>query len=311
MISRRLVRIKTLQALYSWQQGEDKRPGIYRAELQKTLHRTYDVYLFLLELPHYLNEYLISEQEAEKSKYYPDKNRIRTLGLLNHCDLSRALFDNTLNKKRSLFQVSWPNLGESFPSIVQGIFEQDFVRDFLIFDNPDFAQQKEFLITLYNYLIAENESFFQTMEDVYACWQDDEESLLRELHKTLESCRETGEVPLAQPIQEEDELMALQLFDLVVENSEAYEKRVSEVTDNWDPGRIAILDLLCIKLALAEFKGFSHIPVKVSINEYLDIVKEYSTPGSSRFLNGVLDRLRISMEKSGEILKSGRGLREK
>jgi N utilization substance protein B len=311
MISRRLVRIKTLQALYAWQQGEDKRSVAFRSELQKNLHKTYDVYVFLLEFPHYLNEYLVSEQDAEKSKYYPDKDRIRNLGLLSKCPLIDNVYNKTLNTKRKLFRQDWPSVGESFPSIVQGLYEQDFVRDFLVFDAPEFQQQKEFIAALYDYLFGGNEAFFQTMEDVYACWQDDEDSVLRELHKTINACKAGGEVPLAQAFQEEDELMALKLFDLVTSNSDTYEQQIAGVTENWDPGRIAILDLLCIKMALAEFQGFPHIPLKVSINEYLDIVKEYSTPGSGRFLNGVLDRLKISMQKSGEIQKSGRGLRDK
>lgn len=311
MISRRLVRIKTLQALYAWQQSEDKKPGIFRNELHKNLNKTYDVYLFLLELPHFLNEYLISEQEAEKAKYYPDKLRIRNMGLFSHCPLAEVVFNKSVGFKRKLFSTEWQTLGESFPGIVQALFEQDFVKDFLVFDNPGFDQQKDFLLAFYDHILGENETFYNTMEDVYACWLDDEESVHRELHKTLESCRENGNIPLSQPIQEDDEQMALKLFDLVVANTDEYEQKVASVTENWDPGRIAVLDLLCIKLAMAEFQEFSHIPVKVSINEYLDIVKEYSTPGSGRFLNGVLDRLRISLEKSGEISKSGRGLRNK
>jgi N utilization substance protein B len=105
--------------------------------------------------------------------------------------------------------------------------------------------------------------------------------------------------------------MALNLYDLVILNGNTYETYVSGVTDNWDPGRIALLDLLCIKLALAEFISFPHIPLKVSINEYLDIVQDYSTPNSGRFLNGVLDKLRISLTDNGTIAKSGRGLRDK
>ena len=100
MISRRLVRIKTLQALYAWQQSEEKKPAPFRSELQKSLHRTHDVYLFLLELPHYLNEYLISEQDAEKAKYYPDKDRIRGLGLLSHSSIVEVIFNKTINIKR-------------------------------------------------------------------------------------------------------------------------------------------------------------------------------------------------------------------
>ena len=140
---------------------------------------------------------------------------------------------------------------------------------------------------------------------------DDENTLERELEKTLSSQPE--HIALGTPYAKDDDevKMALLLFDLVMANSDKYEEYISSVTENWDPGRIAIIDLLCLKLALAEFTSFPHIPLKVTINEYLDVVREYSTPNSGRFLNGVLDKLRVSLVDSGVIVKSGRGLRDK
>ena len=89
-----------------------------------------------------------------------------------------------------------------------------------------------------------------------------------------------------------------------------FEEMVSDVTENWDPARIAAIDLLIIKQTLSEFLYFPEIPVKVTINEYLEITKNYSTPNSSKFVNGILDKLRIKLEKTGQIQKTGRGLRE-
>ncbi|MFN4913739.1 MAG: transcription antitermination protein NusB [Sphingomonadales bacterium] len=311
MISRRLVRIKALQSLYAAQQGGDSAKTQCRQGLQTSLLATYDVYVFLLELPHYLNEYLLSEREIEIKKFYPDKEKIRRLGLLNNNSLAKSIYDKTLNHKRRHFTANWSEYGESFPAITDWLFQQEFTTDYCIFDTPDSGQQLAFLQEFYRYLLGECEPFYFLMQEVYGAWDDDENTLERELEKTLSSQPE--HIALGTPYAKDDDevKMALLLFDLVMANSEKYEEYISSVTENWDPGRIAIIDLLCLKLALAEFTSFPHIPLKVTINEYLDVVREYSTPNSGRFLNGVLDKLRVSLVDSGVIVKSGRGLRDK
>ncbi|MEK0421463.1 MAG: hypothetical protein RLZZ161_1314 [Bacteroidota bacterium] len=311
MISRRLVRIKALQALYAAQQGGDSAKAQCRQGLLSSLMATYDVYVFLLELPHYLNEYLLSEQEIEAKKFYPDKEKIRRLGLLNNNTVVSGIYDKTLQYKRRYFTPNWSEFGESFPDITDWLFLQEFTMDYCVFDAPDIAQQQTFLQEFYRYLLGECEPFYLLMQEMYGAWDDDENTIDREIEKTLSVSPEniTPGIPYSK---EDDEVkMALTLFDLVAANSEKYEEYVSTVTENWDPGRIAVLDLLCLKLALAEFTSFPHVPLKVTINEYLDIVREYSTPNSGRFLNGVLDKLRVSLTESGVIVKSGRGLRDK
>jgi transcription antitermination protein NusB len=311
MISRRLVRIKALQALYAAQQGGDSAKAQCRQGLLSSLMATYDVYVFLLEMPHYLNEYLLSEQEIEAKKFYPDKEKIRRLGLLNNNTVVSGIYDKTLQYKRRYFTPNWSEFGESFPDITDWLFLQEFTMDYCVFDAPDIAQQQTFLQEFYRYLLGECEPFYLLMQEMYGAWDDDENTIDREIEKTLSVSPEniTPGIPYSK---EDDEVkMALTLFDLVAANSEKYEEYVSTVTENWDPGRIAVLDLLCLKLALAEFTSFPHVPLKVTINEYLDIVREYSTPNSGRFLNGVLDKLRVSLTESGVIVKSGRGLRDK
>lgn len=311
MISRRLVRIKALQALYAAEQAGESARAQCRQGLKTSILATYDVYVFLLELPHYLNEYLLSEQELESKKFYPDKEKIRRLGLLNNNLLAGVIYDKTLRHKRRHFTAGWSDLGETFPSITDWLFEQDFTRDYYVFDTPDSGQQQTFLQEFYLHLLGTCEPFYLLMQELYGAWDDDESTVSRELEKTLSS--EPENISLSAPYAEdEDEMkMALNLYDLVLLNGAAYETYVSSVTDNWNPGRIAMLDLLCLKLALAEFISFPHIPLKVSINEYLDIVQDYSTPSSGRFLNGVLDKLRVSLAENGTIVKSGRGLRDK
>jgi len=309
MISRRLARIKTLQALYAAAQGS----GNARNTLQDSMFRSYDVYIFLLSFPHHLNEYLISARDAEKKKFFPDKEIIRKCGLLETTKLVANIYDKTIPVKRRLFANNWSEVAEQFNTLTDLMFEEEFVQDYMVFEKPLMSQQKAFLEDLYNWLFDSSEFFNELMEEIYPAWNDDDATLLREVQKTVQGCTDDGFVPFAAPLsyQHEELQMALKIFDDVTNNGEEYAEKLSVFTENWDANRIAMIDLICIKMAVAEFLRFPNVPVKVTINEYLEIVKNYSTPASSRFLNGVLDKLRISMETSGEIQKSGRGLRDK
>jgi N utilization substance protein B len=191
--------------------------------------------------------------------------------------------------------------------------EWEFVKDIGFFDTPTFDQQKTFLEEFFANLFETKEAFFDALNDYYPGWSDDELYTTREIEKTLQGAQSNGVIPVALvPTTDSEEIeLAQQLFVTTAKNSAIYESQVAEISDNWDPSRIAVMDLIIIKLTLTEFLHCSTIPVKVTINEYLEITKNYSTPNSSRFVNGVLDKLRIVLEDQGMISKSGRGLREK
>lgn len=313
MISRRLVRIKTLQGLYAWQQTGDVPLLKGQNELAENLLMPYEVYLFLLEFPVEFQHFLDSEKEAEKNKYYPDKNLIRDCGLLANSRLAADLYNEALLPKRRKFNIQWASAAENFSGLFAELRELDFVRDHLVFDTHTSEQEKLFFDSLYTYLINGSEAFYALMEDLYNYWNEDEPLLLKEVLRTIQSVK-NGALPklASRPLRSDEDVdFGIRLFGLVVEHGEDYEKIIQDVTDNWDPARIAILDLFAIKMAIAEYLNFPEIPVKVTINEYLDIVKDYSTPGSSRFLNGILDKIRKKLEESQEIRKTGRGLRDR
>ncbi|MBS3912951.1 MAG: transcription antitermination protein NusB [Bacteroidetes bacterium] len=312
MISRRLVRIKTLQSLYAWQQTGENSTEKGRQFLAENLVKVYEIYLFLLEFPDAFNHYLESEIEVEKTKYYPDKLRIRDCQILSDNSCSRLLFNAAVSSGRKFITARWSDEAERFVALFEELRNTDFVRDHLVFDEHNLDQQKAFLETFYEYLHLTSESFHNLMEDIYSTWNDDEDAVFREIKRSIQSIKNTLEVQLPDKpkLQDEDVVFGLKLFENVCLNGTDFEQLISEVTDNWDPARIAILDMLAIKMAIAEYLYCPEVPVKVTINEYLDIIRDYSTPGSSRFLNGILDKLRKKLESTGRIQKSGRGLRE-
>lgn len=307
------MRIKTLQGLYAWQQTGDVTILKGQSDLAENLLLPFEVYLFLLEFPTEFQHFLDSEKEAEKGKYYPDKNLIRDCGLFGSSKLSESLYNLAKQQNRRTFKTLWATSADRFNTIFSELREQDFVRDHLVFDSHTVEQEKLFFETLYLYLFNSCEVFYEIMEDLYSYWNEDEPLLLKEITRTIASATDHKDPRLSpRPLKNDEDVdFGIKLFGLVLENSDEYEKIIQDVTDNWEPGRIAILDLFAIKMATAEYLYFPEIPVKVTINEYLDIVKDYSTPGSSRFLNGVLDKIRKKLEESGMIRKSGRGLRDR
>ncbi len=327
MISRRLVRIKALQALYSFQQGNsisdfdwthlgsDQIRFIDKAKenLADCICQSHAFFLFLLDLPYQLSQHLLEKQAIEKSKYFPDTAKIRDLSLLDRMPLIKHLHLAIGKVENQQFPFVWSELSKNFDAWYEWMNEWEFVCDISIFDNPSFDQQQVFLEEFYASFFETKEAFFDTLSEYYPSWGDDELYTTREIEKTLQGATENGHVSiLDSPIKNTEEIeMAILLFEITAKNNSVFEAQIAEITDNWDPSRIAVMDMLIIKLTLTEFLYFPTIPPKVTINEYLEITKNYSTPNSSRFVNGVLDKLRIVLDEQGLIQKVGRGLREK
>ncbi len=311
MISRRLVRIKTLQTLYSWKQSGIDNEFMFVDNLKNSIYQSHAFYLFLLDFPYQFQQYLQDELNLERSKFYPDAQKIRQYSILNNTPIIQKLHQEVLLSDVKI-EFNWIDLQSNFESWFQTMMSWDFVQDYAIFEEPELVQQKEFLENLFFAFVDSHEQFNEVLEDINPSWPDDASITYREITKTLQSFKTTNEVTLSKniPLNDEDLIFGLNLLKYTIRQSETYEGMVSEVTENWDPARIAIMDLLIIKQTLSEFLYFSEIPVKVTINEYLEITKNYSTPNSSKFVNGILDKLRIKLEKTGQIQKTGRGLRE-
>lgn len=311
MISRRLVRIKTLQTLYSWKQSGIDNEFMFVDNLKTSIYQSHAFYLFLLDFPYQFQQYLQDELNLERSKFYPDAQKIRQYSILNNTPIIQKLHQEVLLSDVKI-EYSWTDLHSNFDTWFQTMLTWDFVQDYAFFEEPELIQQKEFLENFFFAFVDSHEEFNGVLEDINPSWPDDASITYREITKTLQTFKKPNEVTLSKsiPLNDEDLIFGLNLLKYTMKQSEKFEEMVSDVTENWDPARIAAIDLLIIKQTLSEFLYFPEIPVKVTINEYLEITKNYSTPNSSKFVNGILDKLRIKLEKTGQIQKTGRGLRE-
>jgi N utilization substance protein B len=310
MISRRLVRIKTLQTLYSWNQSEESDLSVFSKELYSRIQEVHDFYLFLLDFPYQLQQFALDKQEVEKNKYYPDKSKIEHYSLLNNTPLIGKIHQALLaHDEYTTFD--WTALNGQMDGFYTTLKSWEFTTDYSFFLEPNLQQQKEFIDQLFYAFIETNEEFNNALEEVNPSWYDDMPFAFREIQRISSVDSDRVKVNIAPSIQPKDEevLMGAQLFSKTINNSKSYEELIGTVTENWDPSRIAVMDLLILKLTLTEFLFFPDVPLKVTINEYLEITKNYSTPNSSKFVNGIMDKLRIDLEGKGEIKKSARGMK--
>nr|HPH88704.1 transcription antitermination factor NusB [Chitinophagales bacterium] len=171
---------------------------------------------------------------------------------------------------------------------------------------------KSIITFLLNNLILEDENFTTNMEELFTNWMDDAEFVVEAVHEVIQKSKNELKLHLEKGNLKDKfkELtqFGIDLFNETINNKKAHYKLIEPKLKNWETDRLAIIDVILIRMAVSEFLYFPSIPVKVTINEYLDIAKEYSTPKSKDFINGVLDSLMRDMKTNDQLNKTGRGL---
>ena len=311
MLNRRFLRIKALQALYSFAQEENPDAVAYRKRLLAGLEKTYELYLFLMAFPIEFKSFILDELALEKNKYIPSDKQSQILQIIidnkaigileNHIG-----FQNELTKNK----ISWTGHQDLMRKIWMDLKIHPLFTSYIETSTPTLKSDKTFLIHFMEWLIAEFELFESFMEDKYLNWDDDQILILKTVSKTLQGLSENAKsiLPDKHKDEEEDIKFLKDLFDLCVQNQQELMNLIAVKTKNWDQDRIAVVDLILMKMALCEVLYFPFIPVKVSINEYLELAKLYSTPNSHGFINGILDKVQLDLNRDGKINKLGRGL---
>jgi len=312
MLSRRNIRIKVLQQLYAFQQQDAKSVPVFQKALENQFSDFYKFYYFSLQFLIDFNTFMESEKELELEKYFPNKTHILNTEVLNRVDFFNSLSGSTnFQEACGKLPYDWRRHGDMFNRIFIDVVQYDFFIDFCVFDEPSPEVQKEFLINLYEFLFNELELFEQSMEDEYLFWEDDSADILKSVVNTIDTfySKNKLKIEIINDKQREDIQFGVTLFQNCIVNKESLDEIIHQNTSNWDAERLTVNDIIMLRMALSEFLYFETIPPKVSINEYLDIAKSYSTPKSHLFLNGVLDKIRITLTQDGKLNKTGRGLK--
>lgn len=319
MLGRRYFRIKVFQTLYGWFLGGETRQEIAEKNLLQSIDRIYELYFlqfsFLLEV---MNFYQIKMEDA-KHKFYPTEEELNpSLKFINNLVLKQIRDNKDLHARIEHFKISWTEEQEMVRKVYQKIRNSKDLKEYLNSGITSYKEDREILYRLVKKFIARSGELQFFCEEKSIFWTDDYHSVALLLLTTIKLLTEafseddslTGLFSKEDEEDEpdEDRKFMLDLFRKTISGYEDYDKLIETKTRNWELDRIALTDIIMIKMALTEVLCFPTIPIKVTLNEYIEISKLFSTPKSKLFINGILDKLVEELKSEGRIMKSGRGL---
>ena len=313
MLNRRHLRIKVLQILYAFFQSKEIDVVKAQNELLLSVERMYDLYLYLLLTIPELKRAAETNNENRKNKLRPNESDLMpNLKWVENSLVLKIEESKELNKVSSARKVNW--LGAENQEIFRKMFLQvkDSETYFEFMENglKDFEEDKKFALALFKNEIINSEFLHNYIEDKSIYWLDDIDLCCSMALKTLKTAAPDKEISILSLYKEDDDEkeFILNLCRNTIEMDVENEKLIETLAVNWEVDRIAKMDVLLLKMALVELQTCSSIPTKVTMNEYIEISKFYSTPKSNLFINGILDKAISQLTKEKKIKKSGRGL---
>lgn len=312
MISRRLIRIKVLQILYAFQKTGETSLTKAEKELYFSVGKAFDLYHYLLLLIVDVARYSNSRIELALQKniktfedLHPNTRFVENR-VIQQIE-NNAQFSKYIEEKK----LSWVNYPELIKKLYNELSESDFFKTYMDKPESSYKNDKELVLDFYCEIVPKSELFIQTLEEQSIYWNDDIEFTLNMLVKSLQHFKKAnpeGTYLMSLYKNDEDKDFVKQLFRKCIVNQNELKTIIHDYTTNWEVERIAQMDILIMMLALTEILYFPSIPVRVSLNEYIEISKFYSTEKSSVFINGVLDKIVGQFRKEKKIKKAGRGL---
>lgn len=310
MLSRRLLRIKVLKSLYAHLKSDSTSLKASEKYLIESIDKAYDLYFQMLTLIVDVARYAEGRQEVAKQKMlatYEDLNPNRRFvdnGVVQLLATSDALGDEVASRK-----LTWSHHPDTIKAIYNNLVETEFYKNYMSASTNTFIDDRKFVEDFYAW-ISEDELLQETLDEISMLWNDDLCFVLFMVVRTVSNLKRSHtDVKLLPQFKSEEDLEFSKT--LLIKSLVQYEERqeiVDKYTSNWDVERVAFMDNLIISVAVTELLNFDSIPVKVTLDEWIDIAKYYSSPSSSNFINGVLDRAAADLIASGEVTKSGRGL---
>jgi N utilization substance protein B len=311
MLTRRHLRIKTMQTLYAYFKQDNGDIAFYEKELFKSLDTIYDLYITVLALfadMHHTAHLVIEEH---KNKRLPSAQDLApNLKFIQSPLLTALSASPELKKEITNRKISWQNDYDLVRKLYAEIRQSEAFDAYMSTPSGNIKEDRDFLVLLVSDFLAEHDLLIHLFEEKNIHWTDDSFVAFSMVIRTFETFNGQFKLLPLYKDAEDDKKFAATLFRQTIVNNEEFEKIIEAKTQNWELERIAAMDVLLMKMAIAEFINITNVPVKVSLNEYIDISKEYSTPNSRTFINGVLDKIIVDLRSQNKIQKTGRGLME-
>jgi N utilization substance protein B len=306
MISRRNIRVKVMQTLYNIVTLESDSPNTFKAvEARKILQNHFDqtrnlfIYLsyFLTEVCRYAETY--AHQRA--GKHLPSYEDLHVNTKISGNKVLWRILDDTSFKEA--VKMAKPGLlldNELVRKIYLHLYDAPVYKNYMARNERENKEEKEILEFILDKMMLADENFLSHLEENFSNWDDDGELLIQLLVNLIQK---PGSTSFAEMISPEKKEFAANLLTTVREKNEYLQSLIIPKLKNWDPERIALLDMILMKMGVSEFLYFETIPPKVTINEYIDLAKEYSTPQSGQFVNGILDNIHKELVQQGKMQK--------
>jgi N utilization substance protein B len=312
MLNRRHIRIKIFHILYGFYQDEEKDAVKAKNALNHSITKMHELYLLLLNMVSEMQGLAIDRIEKGRKKQLPTPEDLHpNTKFVRNAPLRVLANSKHLKSETEELGVGWGNKRELLRNMFRDLVEDEEYTTYMASDERGYKHDRDSLIRMFRKNLINQEIFHDMIEEESIFWIDDLDLASSMAIKTIKSIQEDDdEVELLQVWREDDDDKEFMegLFAQTLAQGEINEGLIKEGAQNWELERIALTDRIFMKMALAEAKEFPSIPLKVTLNEYIELSKYYSTEKSHGFINGILDQLFVKLVDAGDIKKTGRGL---
>ena len=308
MINRVLIRLKIVQIVYAFYQNGGKNLDTAEKELFFSLSKAYDMYNYLLLLMVEITKQAERKQSAAKNKLLPTAEELYpNTKFVDNRFIAQLEMNKQLLEFSETQKKTWENEAEFVKGLCEKIMDSDIYKEYMASETSSYEEDRELWRKIYKRVIFNNDELDQVLEDQSLYWNDDKEIVDTFVLKTIKRFDEKNGAKqelLPEFKDEDDQDFARRLFRRTILNADYYRHLISENTRNWDLDRVAFMDVIIMQIALAEILSFPNIPVSVTLNEYVEIAKLYSTPKSGSFINGTLDGIVNVLKKENKLTKN-------
>lgn len=311
MVNRRHIRIKVMQSIYAVLQSKSDNLPKEEKFLRFTIQKIKDLFVLQLSIMVEVRDMALEHAEIRKRKFLAtEEEKNPNLKFIGNEVLQLIQTSNEIRDYKATHKLDqWSENREYVRILWDELQESDLYKDYMSSSKKGFEEDRAFIIEFFRSIVAPNEKLFDFYESLNLSWVDDFPLVNTMIIKLFKSLQLGDSIHLTDlQIKEDDDEFLIELFRKCILHQHEFTGEIDKKTPNWDTERIAEMDMILIKMALTEFLYFPSIPTKVTINEYIEISKDYSTPKSSYFINGVLDKLLKEYNTSGRLKKIGRGL---
>lgn len=300
-----------MQALYAFFQHEKANAAQFEKDLFKSLDKIHELYFSILALLNDFHHVAMMVVDENKNKRLPGKDDLNpNMRFIENVFLVSLSNNEAFKKESDKRKISWQNDADVVRRLFNEIRGTELYKNYLINPSTSAKDDCEFLVTLITGFLSENAVLISLFEEKNIHWADDTFVAFNSVIRTIEEFSGEFKVqPLLKDEKDDLDFMSI-LFNKTIIYKEQNRELIDRHTKNWEIERIANMDMLLMEMAITEILHVPQVPIKASLNEYIDISKEYSTPNSKIFVNGVLDKIIAELRRDNKIIKTGRGLKE-